>query len=140
MLKLTKGVSRAIRGFGEAAYPNECCGVLLGEAEGNRRTATEVIPIDNSRESEEQYHRFVITPENFMQAELEARRRGKDVVGIYHSHPDHPAEPSDYDRENALPYYSYIIVAVEDGESGKLLSWELTNDREQFIKEDITWL
>ncbi|MDR0915625.1 MAG: M67 family metallopeptidase [Oscillospiraceae bacterium] len=140
MLILTRKIDAQIRTAGEDGYPNECCGALFGEADGDTRTVSEIFPIANARESDEQYHRFVITPEDFMRAELEARRQGLDVVGIYHSHPDHPAEPSEYDREHALPFYSYIIVSVEKGTSENLTSWELSADREKFTREVISWL
>jgi proteasome lid subunit RPN8/RPN11 len=140
MLTLSKKTEQAIRAEGERVYPNECCGVLLGEtAEDGGRSVADILPVDNRRESEEQYHRFVITAEDFMRAEAAAAKRGLDVVGVYHSHPDHPAAPSDYDRTHALPFYSYIIVAVEKGSAGAFTSWELSPDRETFLQEEIVW-
>jgi proteasome lid subunit RPN8/RPN11 len=136
----------AIRTEAEGAYPNECCGILLGTtlpgkpSGGDQRVVAGIIPIRNSREEAEQYHRFQIEPEDLMRAEVEARKRGQDVLGFYHSHPDHPARPSDFDREHALPFYSYIIVAADKGKAGDFTSWELRPDRSQFIQEEIvTW-
>jgi proteasome lid subunit RPN8/RPN11 len=100
-----------------------------------RRIISDVLPIHNGREAEERYHRFVITAEDFLASEREARKRGLDVIGFYHSHPDHPAIPSDYDLEHALPGYSYVIVAVTSGTLGDLTSWELASDRSKFEKE-----
>ncbi|MDR0746932.1 MAG: M67 family metallopeptidase [Helicobacteraceae bacterium] len=128
----------AIRGEGEAAYPHECCGALLGKIDGDTKRIAAILPIANAREEEERYHRFTITPEDMMRAELEARKMKLDVVGFYHSHPDHPATPSEYDREHALPFYSYVIVAVEKGRSARLTSWELTENRDKF-KEETIW-
>jgi proteasome lid subunit RPN8/RPN11 len=126
-----------IRQEGEKAYPNECCGFLLGlTAEGDRR-ADLVLTVENAREAGEQYHRFVITPEDFMRAEKEALKQNREIFGIYHSHPDHPARPSDYDREYALPFYSYVILAVTAGKAAELTSWELSGDRNQFLEEEI---
>jgi proteasome lid subunit RPN8/RPN11 len=140
MLSLFESIEENIRAEGEKAYPNECCGMLLGEiAENGTREVKDILPVDNSRESEERYHRFVITPEDFMRAELEAMKRGLDIIGVYHSHPDHPALPSDYDREHALPFYSYVIAAVNKGRAVDFTSWELTRDRTQFVQEDIKW-
>jgi proteasome lid subunit RPN8/RPN11 len=96
-----------------------------------------IVPIENAWDAGEQYHRFQISPEDMMQAEREARKRGLDVLGFYHSHPDHPARPSDFDREQALPFYSYIITAVEQGRAGELASWELKTDRSEFLVEAI---
>ncbi|MCL2267264.1 MAG: M67 family metallopeptidase, partial [Treponema sp.] len=90
-----------------------------------------------------QYHRFLITPEEMLKAEKTARIRKQDVIGFYHSHPDHPAVPSDYDKEHALPFYSYIIVSVNKDKdrqlpvSEELTSWELTADRKKFESENI---
>ena len=92
-------------------------------------------PIVNAREDGEQYHRFLITAEDMMQAELEARRLGLEIVGFYHSHPDHPAKPSDYDRDHALPFYSYIILRVAEGRPELMTSWRLRISREAFDPE-----
>jgi proteasome lid subunit RPN8/RPN11 len=138
MIALSAELEAAIRGEGEAAYPDECCGILLGRLSGDgRKIAEAVMPIVNAREAEERHHRFRIEPEDLMRAEKEARKQGRDVLGFYHSHPDHPARPSDYDREYALPFYSYIIVAVERGRAGDFTSWELAADRSAFLNEDI---
>ena len=138
MIGLSAEPEAAIRGEGEASYPDECCGILLGRLTGDGHKITEaVMPIVNAREAEERYHRFRIEPEDLMRAEKEARKQGRDVLGFYHSHPDHPARPSDYDREYALSFYSYVIVAVERGKAGELTSWELTADRSVFSQETI---
>jgi proteasome lid subunit RPN8/RPN11 len=130
-------VERQIRAEGERAFPNECCGFLLGRGEGGEKRADFVLTVENGWEAGEQYHRFVISPEDFLRAEGEARRQKKEILGIYHSHPDHPAEPSAYDREQALPFYSYLIVSVRGGRAAELTSWELTDKRDQFLEEDI---
>jgi proteasome lid subunit RPN8/RPN11 len=149
MIELGAELGRSIGAEGERAYPNECCGFVLGRANGNApdspgdgggKKAGALVPIVNAREAEEQYHRFRIEPEDFMRAEKEARGQGLDIIGFYHSHPDHPAKPSDYDREHALPFYSYLIVTVERGKAGALTSWELAaNDRTIFTEEEILW-
>jgi proteasome lid subunit RPN8/RPN11 len=133
---LTEGVRDSILSEGEAAYPDECCGFIIG-SDAAARTASVVLPVDNSRERAEAYHRFEITPSDFLAAERAAAEAGESVVGIYHSHPDHPAAPSDYDLENALPYYSYLIVSVEGGKAGSLTSWRLRDDRSRFDAETL---
>jgi proteasome lid subunit RPN8/RPN11 len=138
MIELGAEWDTAIRREGEKAYPNECCGVLLGMIlDDNGRRVENILPIDNKREEAEQYHRFEIQPEDYMRAEKTARSQGRDVLGFYHSHPDHPARPSGFDQDHALPFYSYIIVAVEKGKAADLTSWELTTDRTQFLEEEI---
>jgi len=138
MLRLSSDLEKNVRTDGETAYPNECCGVLIGEI-GNDgvKTARRTLTIDNAREDGEQYHRFLITPEDMMKAEQTARSVKLDVIGFYHSHPDHPSAPSGYDKDHALPFYSYVIVSVDKGKAQILTSWELKDDRTDFVKEEI---
>jgi proteasome lid subunit RPN8/RPN11 len=138
MLYMDDGLKSAVEREGEKAYPNECCGILFGEVgkNGDKRVRL-VESIVNSREESEKYHRFLITPDDLLAAELKARSLKFDVLGFYHSHPDCPAEPSDYDREHALPFYSYVITSVNKGEAKGFESWELSGDRSGFIPEEI---
>ena len=107
---------RQIEAEGPAAYPNECCGILVGrDSRSGRRLVERLEPGQNVFEADEQYHRFSIDPRQQMKAEKEAEAEGKVVLGFYHSHPDHPARPSEYDREHAWPFYSYVIVAIAKG-------------------------
>ncbi len=138
MLKLTRNLEAEIRSAGESAYPNECCGILLGTLdEKGGKTVRSLRPVVNSREEEEQYHRFLITEDDMVLAELEARKSNLDIIGFYHSHPDHPAEPSGYDHDHALPFYSYVILSVRKGKADLLTSWLLENSREKFNRESI---
>ena len=137
MLKLTGKIEAEIRKAGAEAYPNECCGILFGSEENGVNTVKALKSIDNARESGEQYHRFLITAEDMIQAELEARKRKLEIVGFYHSHPDHPAQPSDYDRDHALPFYSYIILRVAQGRPERMTSWRLQLSREAFDREEL---
>ena len=137
MLKLTRKIETEIRQAGAEAYPNECCGILFGSEDGDDQDVKSLRPIVNARESGEQYHRFLITAEDMMQAELEARKLGLEIVGFYHSHPDHPAQPSDYDRNHALPFYSYIILRVAQGRPEQMTSWRLRLSREAFDSEEL---
>jgi proteasome lid subunit RPN8/RPN11 len=138
MVKLSAPWQNAIRTEGEKAYPNECCGILLGAIyDDERRVVEDIIPIDNAGEDEDQYHRFKIEPEDFLRAEKEAAARGREVLGFYHSHPDHPARPSGYDQDNAVPFYSYIIVSVEKANAAALTSWRLSDDRTEFFEEAV---
>jgi proteasome lid subunit RPN8/RPN11 len=133
MIQLPTQCLNAIRVHGEKAYPNECCGILLGAiAHDDTRVVESILPITNAREQAEQYHRFQIEPEDLLRAEKEAKARQQEVLGFYHSHPNHPAQPSEYDRNNALPFYSYIIVSVEKKKAASLTSWRLSGNREIF--------
>ena len=137
MIVMTEGQKRAIDAHGEKTYPNECCGIMLGEVLGDgTKVLKELLPVDNSREDGEQYHRFEIRAEDLLKAEKVAAAKHLDVVGFYHSHPDHPSKPSEYDRSHAFLFYSYIIVAVEKGKAGAVTSWEL-NKEFQFEPETL---
>jgi proteasome lid subunit RPN8/RPN11 len=127
-----------IRRHGESDYPHECCGLLIGSFEpSGRKLALEIFPISNAREETAKRNRFLIAPEDLMRGERHARQRERDVVGFYHSHPDHPAVPSAFDLEHAWPVYSYVIVSVRNGRAEDLLSYELRSDRSRFDAEDL---
>ncbi|MDR0570597.1 MAG: M67 family metallopeptidase [Clostridiales Family XIII bacterium] len=139
MLTLAEGAGRAIKQEGRAKYPHECCGAALGRFEGGGRTAEVAFSIENSHPEDGRRRRFAITSEDYLRADAEARRLGLEVVGFYHSHPDHPARPSEFDLRQALPGYAYLILAVAEGEPGELTAWGLADDRSEFIEEGITW-
>jgi len=139
MLQLSAELKNNIRTAGETTYPNECCGILLGEInDDGKKIAKRTVDIINSSENNERYHRFLITPEDMFKAEKIAREAKLEIVGFYHSHPDHPSMPSGYDKDHALPFYSYIIVSVDNGKAQVLTSWELTDNRMDFVQEEIT--
>lgn len=138
MIWLDKDAFAVITRESENAYPDECCGALLGHDAGESRFIKSVVPIANQFDDGEKYHRFRIEADDILRVELTARKQGVDVLGFYHSHPDHPAIPSDYDREHALPFYSYLIMSVENGKAVNLLGWELTTDRSVFEKREIS--
>jgi len=121
----------------QAAYPNEGAGILLGAANGDGKTVKAIKPFVNKFESGEQYHRYLIAAQDMLDGETEAERLGLDVVGVFHSHPDHPAQASEYDREYALPWYSYLIVSVQEGRAADARSWVLSDDRTKFNEERI---
>jgi proteasome lid subunit RPN8/RPN11 len=137
MLLLTRELANRIRAHSAAGYPQECCGALLGRDQEGGRQVVELLPLVNRRDDSPR-SRFSITPEDFRIAENAARTRGLELIGWYHSHPDHPARPSEYDREHAWPWYSYVIVSVNEGEPGEVTSWRLADDRTRFLPEEIT--
>lgn len=136
MLVLSSELANRIRAHGAESYPQECCGALLGSDGEARREVREVFPLVNRREDSPR-NRFSITPEDFRAAEQAARTRGLEVIGWYHSHPDHPALPSEYDREHAWPWYSYVVVSVVEREPRQIKSWRLADDRARFEPEEI---
>ena len=127
----------AIGRHGEADYPAEACGLVGGTVERDRKVAVQVVPLANQR-SDSSRNRYLIDPQSFRRAEVQLARDGLEVIGVYHSHPDHPPAPSAFDRENAWPWLSYMIVAVAGGRAGDLKSWVLSDDRSGFVEESVT--
>jgi proteasome lid subunit RPN8/RPN11 len=95
-----------------------------------------VRPAGNAREDSPQ-NRYLISPEEMLAAEREARREGREILGFYHSHPDVPARPSQYDLEHAWPVYSFLIMSVKQGRAVEMLSWVMVEDRSRFDEEPI---
>jgi len=131
-VEICEKVLRRIREHGAERYPDECCGALLGRDDGASREIVDLLPIDNRRNGRSARRRYLVTPEDHFSAEKEARTRALDIVGFYHTHPDHPARPSEFDRENALPWYTYLILSVEGGLPRELTGWQLADDRSRF--------
>ena len=119
-----------------ASYPDECCGVLIGRAMEDATVVERVLSVGNERQ-DSRHNRFLISPETILAAQKEARGLGLDIVGYYHSHPDHPARPSDFDREHAWPWVSYLIVSLQGRKVVDTRSWRLREDRESFDEEAI---
>lgn len=116
----------------QAAYPNEGGGFLLGSQNGDTVTIAETIDVENVFEAEEQYHRYAMTPLDWARLEDQADERGLTLVGYYHSHPDSPAIPSVYDRDHALPNFTYIITQVDNAKAVDMRVWRLRDTRDQF--------
>jgi proteasome lid subunit RPN8/RPN11 len=120
-----------------SAFPEECCGLLLGKFEdgSNRKLAKRSKRMENMSEKEERYQRYMIDPMRYMKEEKKASSMGEDVIGIYHSHPDAPAKPSLFDRNYAWPSLSYVIIEVRGSKPTKTQSWILNEDRTKFLTE-----
>ncbi len=134
MIEILETVQEAMSRAAEAAYPEECCGALLGRVDGEARRVLEIMPLRNARDTRRE-RRFRITPDDYRRAEQRAEERGLMLIGFYHSHPDHPARPSEYDQTHALPWHSYVIVGVERGVARAWTSWILSADRSRFERE-----
>jgi proteasome lid subunit RPN8/RPN11 len=129
---LDAGVAAAIRRHGEETYPHECCGALVGRA--GRVTAAVALP--NTTE-EGPRRRFLVRPSDYMTAEKRASELGGELLGFYHSHPDHPARPSQFDLDHAWPNFAYVIVAIVSGKSSDMTVWFLKDDRSSFEEGDL---
>ena len=126
-LAITPGVDAAIRAHGQDTHPHECCGALIGR--GDRVDA--ILALPNTTE-EGPRRRFLVRPSDYREAERQASALGGQLLGFYHSHPDHPARPSQYDLDHAWPTFAYIIVAVAAASAGDLTVWYLKDDRSSF--------
>ncbi len=134
-------LAEQIRLHGSETYPHECCGALLGrdseiESQDTAREVLDLFPLVNRRDDSPR-NRFSVTAEDVLNADQAAQEQGLEVIGWYHSHPDHPARPSQYDRDHAWPWYSYIIVSVQNGAPQEMTSWRLNDDRQEFSQEGI---
>jgi proteasome lid subunit RPN8/RPN11 len=148
-LWINHDLAERIRRHGAETFPHECCGALLGrDSVAVERSATEpedaratrdvvgLFPLVNRRDDSPR-NRFAVTADDVRDAEKAASEHGLEVVGWYHSHPDHPARPSEFDREHAWPWYSYVIVSVMSGAPAEMTSWRLNDDRQDYWPETI---
>jgi proteasome lid subunit RPN8/RPN11 len=126
-LTLTADAARQIRRHGEETFPHECCGALVG-TDGR---VTAIVGLPNTTE-EGPRRRFLVRPSDYRMAEKSAAELGAELLGFYHSHPDHPARPSQYDLDHAWPTFAYVIVSVMGGRSADMTVWFLREDRSTF--------
>jgi proteasome lid subunit RPN8/RPN11 len=137
-ITISSTLLQEIHSYGESAYPEEGAGLLLGTASGQDKVVTDILPLENARESSARHNRYLLTAEDYLRGEIEAARRGLDVLGVFHSHPDHPNQPSEFDREWAMPWFSYVITSVHTGQARASRSWCLADDRSQFVEETLS--
>jgi proteasome lid subunit RPN8/RPN11 len=138
MLKIPATLLDQIHAHGESAYPDEAAGFLLGQLEGNVRRVTSLVFLTNAREDSARHNRYLLTAEDYLAGEQEAARLGWEILGVFHSHPDHPNLPSDFDREWALPWFSYLITTIRNGRAAGSRCWRLADDRQSFMEENLT--
>jgi len=131
-LVLSPALQAALRSSGEAAYPEEGAGLILGQIEGQRRRAQRLLALPNRSPEDSRARRYQLDPRDLLRAEDEAERQGMEILGVYHSHPDHPARPSETDRELALPWYCYVITSIEQGRADESTAWRLADDHSRF--------
>jgi proteasome lid subunit RPN8/RPN11 len=132
---ISEEVEKFIQTHGAEYFPYECCGFLFGR-DSDKREIFLAKRVDNSKEGD-QRRRFEISPKDYMAAERFAALNDLELLGIYHSHPNHPAIASVHDLEKAMPFFSYLIISVNDGIPGDLKSWKLENDERRFLEEKV---
>lgn len=127
MLHLSDTIKLEILDDALRTFPDECCGFLFGEEKDERRFITDIQVVDNAKEGDKK-RRFEISPYDYMKAEQYADEHNLTLLGVYHSHPNHPSIPSEHDRVVAQPYFSYVIIAVRENEFVSIQSWRLNED------------
>jgi len=145
MLTIPKPLFERMTRHLEAGYPYEACGILVGEADHptrpRARLVRDVVLVANAweavNERESRHNRYLISPDEYVRADRAASKRGWDIVGVFHSHPDHPSRPSEMDRSQAWPGISYVIVSVYEGKATNAQSWLLRHERDAFEEEEI---
>ncbi|MDQ3698860.1 MAG: M67 family metallopeptidase [Gemmatimonadota bacterium] len=140
MMRLHASTLREVNAHASVAYPEECCGVLLGRDSGNHGIPREVVRIValGNLLANDRKRRYHIPADSVLSAEREAEAAGLTVIGFYHSHPDGTSEPSAFDLEHAWPWYGYLIVAAREGDTGPIRAWRLADDRSRFDEEELT--
>lgn len=156
MIRLSEAHLDAMRAHGVETFPRECCGAILGDAEADVKIVQELRPLPNVFEPSTEFEtsilpegadavvgevgqerRYLVSPDQMFALMREERRTKRKILGFYHSHPNHPALPSEYDRVWASPWYTYIIVSIQDGHPADLTAWQLNEDGEAFQTEEI---
>ncbi len=135
-LLIPKEILKKIYLYGEASYPEEGAGFLLGQDTPVRRVEA-ILELANARENQARHNRYLITPQDYLWSEDEAERLGLSLIGVFHSHPDHPDQPSEFDREWAQPWFSYLITSVQNGVPMSSRSWRLLEDHSAFVEEKV---
>jgi len=136
-LRMPVQLMAEIQRHAEQQYPEEGAGLILGSLDGEDRTARSVLPVSNTFEAKQRGRRYLIDPMAILQAEKEADRTGLSVLGVFHSHPDHPPTPSKFDLEWAVPWYIYLITAVRQGIAEQTRAWRLQEDHVEMIEEQL---
>jgi proteasome lid subunit RPN8/RPN11 len=137
-ITISSTLLQEIHAHGESAYPDEGAGLLIGTDNGQEKIVTEILTMENARESSARHNRYLLSAEDYLRGENEAAQLGLDILGVFHSHPDHPDQPSDFDREWAMPWFSYLITSVYSGQAKVSRSWRLAEDRLQFFEETLS--
>ena len=136
-LEIPASILSQIHAHGEQAYPEEGAGLLLGKIDGGNKRVVSILSLPNAREDTARHNRYLFSPQQYLLGESEAERLGLELIGVFHSHPDHPNRPSEFDREWAWPSFSYLITSVHTRRAVESRAWRLAEDRSKFEEEQI---
>ena len=137
ILEISSSLLDEIHAHGEEFYPEEGAGLLFGSSNEDLRRVSAILRLTNSREDSARHNRYLLTAHDMLRGEQEAMKLGLEIVGVFHSHPDHPNRPSEFDREWAMPWFSYIITTVQEGRATESRSWQLKEDHSAFFEEQM---
>ena len=137
MIEIPNELLDRIKTHGEQSYDEECCGALFGNYSDEIKTIYDIHEFENEKQENRQ-NRFLISPAQYKLAEKLAKEKGFELLGFYHSHPDHPAIPSQFDTDHALPWFLYIIVSVNKAKAETLTVWILKEDRSRFEEQQVS--
>jgi proteasome lid subunit RPN8/RPN11 len=137
MIEIPGELFQRIKSHGEQSYNEECCGALFGSYNDETKIIFDILEFENEKQENRQ-NRFLISSDQYKSAEKLAKEKGLELLGFYHSHPDHPAIPSQFDTDHALPWFLYIIVSVNKAKAGNLTAWVLKEDRSRFEEQDVS--
>ena len=138
MIQIEAQPWREMVAHAERAYPNECCGAMIGEIDGDRKQVRFALMLDNVSEGS-QRARYELRPDDLLKADREARNRDMDLIGIYHSHPDCDAYFSSTDLKNSCPWYSFVVLSIQKGTFNHANSWLPDAEQTRAEKEELTW-
>jgi proteasome lid subunit RPN8/RPN11 len=138
MIEIAAEPWRTMVRHAERVYPNECCGAMLGRVEGGAKLVTEAVPMENAYAGE-QADRYELRPEDLLEADRQARARGLDLIGIFHSHPDCDAYFSNTDLKNSCPWYSFVVLSIQDGKFNHANSFLPDLEQTSAEREELTW-
>lgn len=135
--KISEDLSERMQNQSSENYPEECCGVLIGTVQNNGLREIRYLYETQNLHTDNRTRRFLIDPDDFRRAEQFAKEKDSQIIGFYHSHPDHDPVPSDHDRELAWPWYLYIIISVLQGKPSSVQGWMLRDDRSGYDRVQI---
>jgi proteasome lid subunit RPN8/RPN11 len=138
MIEIAAEPWETMRRHAERIYPNECCGAMLGRIADGAKLVTEAVPMENAYAGE-QSERYELRPEDLLEADRQARARGLDLIGIFHSHPDCDAYFSNTDLKNSCPWYSFVVLSIQNGKFNHANSFLPDLDQTAAEREELKW-
>jgi proteasome lid subunit RPN8/RPN11 len=138
MIKINSGAWETMVAHAQSTFPDECCGVMIGKIDGDAKNVSLAIALENAYKGKQE-DRYEIRPEDLLAADKNARAKGLDLIGIFHSHPDCDAYFSKTDLENSCPWYSFVVLSIKGGKFDHANSFLPNADQSAAEKEELIW-